>query len=405
MRGIYARWMSGARRSRSHAAARAERAGANGAAWADLLDLAPGEVAVVVEHDAGRGATALEALGATATVAAIGDGPPAGCALVVLDGVEPDLPALQWAAGALAPGGRLAVVADNGLSPLRAIDRLRGRAVGPEAVRSHGALVRRLRAAGFAPERELGLLRSSAAPVTAFDLAAPATATEVLRATQTHVVDRRRGALDALMVLARRGLAAPVVPAWLVIARKGSAPAPLDPLRATGRIGFWDSGEAKVVRGEPPAALEKRYRSAEAADAEVAALEELARCGVASVPRVLARPDPQRVRLSWLPGRTLALRHLEADELEQWIARAAEVLAHVQSATRAADASVLVHGDFWLGNVVVHGDRVSGVIDWATASRGDPALDADYLVSCTARFCGADPARLRRAAARALTAS
>lgn len=36
---------------------------------------------------------------------------------------------------------------------------------------------------------------------------------------------------------------------------------------------------------------------------------------------------------------------------------------------------VVVHGDFRMGNMVVHGDRLAGVLDWEMASPGDPLVD------------------------------
>ena len=35
----------------------------------------------------------------------------------------------------------------------------------------------------------------------------------------------------------------------------------------------------------------------------------------------------------------------------------------------------LLHGDFWPGNTVWYRERLSGVIDWEMAHRGDPARD------------------------------
>ncbi len=41
--------------------------------------------------------------------------------------------------------------------------------------------------------------------------------------------------------------------------------------------------------------------------------------------------------------------------------------------------SVLIHMDYWHGNVLWHEDRVSAVLDWDFASYGDPAIDAAYF--------------------------
>jgi len=38
----------------------------------------------------------------------------------------------------------------------------------------------------------------------------------------------------------------------------------------------------------------------------------------------------------------------------------------------------LVHTDYWMGNVLWQGDKITGVIDWEMASYGDPAIDVAY---------------------------
>ena len=41
--------------------------------------------------------------------------------------------------------------------------------------------------------------------------------------------------------------------------------------------------------------------------------------------------------------------------------------------------SVLIHMDYWHGNVLWHEDGVSAVVDWDFASYGDPAIDVAYF--------------------------
>jgi aminoglycoside phosphotransferase (APT) family kinase protein len=41
--------------------------------------------------------------------------------------------------------------------------------------------------------------------------------------------------------------------------------------------------------------------------------------------------------------------------------------------------TALLHGDFWPGNVLWTGDRITGVIDWADAVVGDPLADVSTL--------------------------
>ena len=38
-------------------------------------------------------------------------------------------------------------------------------------------------------------------------------------------------------------------------------------------------------------------------------------------------------------------------------------------------ATALVHGDYRMGNMVVHGDEITGVLDWEMAAPGDPLAD------------------------------
>ncbi len=45
------------------------------------------------------------------------------------------------------------------------------------------------------------------------------------------------------------------------------------------------------------------------------------------------------------------------------------------SPPRALNQPVLLHGDFWPGNVVWHAGRIAGVIDWEEACVGDPLVD------------------------------
>lgn len=40
--------------------------------------------------------------------------------------------------------------------------------------------------------------------------------------------------------------------------------------------------------------------------------------------------------------------------------------------------SVLVHVDYWSGNVLWDGDNISAVVDWEEAAYGDPAIDVAY---------------------------
>jgi Phosphotransferase enzyme family len=342
------------------------------AAWVDLLGDVRGARTLVAEWAPGCAASVLVERGAVVSSDAR-DGP---FDLVVLDGTPGRV--TSSVAGALRPGGRVALVVDNARSPLRLLDRAYGRPAGP-AVGSLARVRRRLAAAGLPARQSFGLLRSSVAPVTGFDLDAPAAAAAVLDAAATRIGGRRLPALSLLRAAVVRGSGAALVPAWLVVAGPATDGTRLE-LPVTGRIGYEDSEQVKVVRGEPPTVLEKRYLHPVEADNEAAALEALAAAGVGFVPRLLGRDGPLRASQTWMPGRALNVGRLRRSELARWLLRAAESLAEIQRRT-ARGGEVLVHGDFWLGNVLVAGDDVVAVVDWTEARWGDPAVDAAHLVS------------------------
>ncbi|NJP39269.1 aminoglycoside phosphotransferase family protein [Alkalicoccus luteus] len=39
-----------------------------------------------------------------------------------------------------------------------------------------------------------------------------------------------------------------------------------------------------------------------------------------------------------------------------------------------------MHGDFTIDNVLIHGGRITGIIDWAGAAYGDPRYDVALAV-------------------------
>ncbi|HEY8339660.1 MAG TPA: phosphotransferase family protein [Egibacteraceae bacterium] len=62
---------------------------------------------------------------------------------------------------------------------------------------------------------------------------------------------------------------------------------------------------------------------------------------------------------------------------------------------------VLVHGDFRMGNLVVDGERLRGVLDWEMAAPGDPLADLTWCFLPVWELPGVDePALLARYAAR-----
>lgn len=50
--------------------------------------------------------------------------------------------------------------------------------------------------------------------------------------------------------------------------------------------------------------------------------------------------------------------------------------------------TTVVHGDFRLGNIVVDGDGLVGVLDWESAHRGDPLEDLGWIAVRSWRFHG-----------------
>lgn len=305
--------------------------------------------------------------------------------LVIVDGLvaptagrtpSPTARLRELAAG-LAPDGRLVVVADNRRSALRAADRAVGRPAGPGGP-SLRAVERALHRSGLVVTQRFGLLRSSIDGVTAFDLDAPRAGAAVLSAAAVRTGRIRTGGLETLARLASRGKAALLLPACMVVACRAPAPrAPAD--RPTGRLGYRDSDESKVLRGEPPVELEKRYSTAEGPGREAMALRVLEERGFPFAPRLVAE-EPGRTRQTWMPGRPLRPGVLQQSELRLWVSRAARVLGRLQRATARDDGKVLVHGDYWLGNLLVDADEVVGVLDWSDAHWGEPAEDRHHLV-------------------------
>lgn len=400
------------------------------AAWVDLLDDLDGARVLLVDHAPGWAPVRLADRGASVTL--VDDQPiratfrctllatadtPAGAVwigttgaaqagrdrwdVIVADGLRLGASAMRSLTKDLAPGGRVVVVADNAMSPLRAFDLSRGGAAGPVGGAGsgwHAALT----GAGLAARQSFVLLRTSAAPVTAFDAAAPRASRAVLQAAATRVSGNRRRGLRLLERTLGGRLSGPAVsavlaPARLVVATSAGAPWELTPRRITGRIGYDDSVESKVLRGEPPVETEKRYASVEEATAEAAALRALADAGSAITPRVLARPAPDRLCISWLTGRPLEVAALDDGQLETWIRRASALLARIQRATGTDERGrVLVHGDYWLGNLMHDGDRIVGVVDWTTATWGEPDTDLTHLITSLATVRPRPAAQMER---------
>lgn len=121
-------------------------------------------------------------------------------------------------------------------------------------------------------------------------------------------------------------------------------------------------------------------------------LAHLGKQGLAWVPEPLGRDDQGRDRLSFLPG------VVPQYPLPDWIwhdnvlAEAGQLLAQLHQASGSFDvrgavwqlphhepAEVICHNDFAPYNMVFLDQRLSGVIDWDTASPGPRLWDLAYL--------------------------
>lgn len=184
-------------------------------------------------------------------------------------------------------------------------------------------------------------------------------------------------------------------PAWLIVA--GDTGPAAD--RVVGKVSNRDSEEIKLLRGDPVSVVERRHLVAHTTG-EVAALREMESVGFARAPRIVGEPSAEASRYSWLPGATLVLDRLDEEALISWVGRAAEVLAEIQALTRRPDGTVLIHGDFWLGNLLTSGDRITAVVDWTEADRGSDAVDRSFLIESLERWITSDALRRRLERAR-----
>ncbi len=343
--------------------------------WLDLLLDGPDIVAVV-------GAIPAEAHQAARRL---------GGVLIPWDGLPP-LPAGATSvvfAGSFAPrmraarqqlrstGGavRVAILADNLHSPIRMLDAARGcGGVGRSLPLNFVARVAATE--GWLVRREYGLLRSWWSSRVGFALDAPVSAEAALRQTWLTAQKGRRRGIRLLRRAAIGGSARHIVPAVLTVLERADRALAQAPV-VTGRFSSPAGDQASVLFGEPPSVLERRYTTRDAS-AEAEALEALAVTGL--VPQVLARPAEDRVRVSWLQGGALPLSTLSGDEIEYWTTAAAQVLRRLHDHTRTGP-QVLLHDDFWLGNVLVEGAEVTGVVDWTESRWGPPADDLRTLVS------------------------
>ncbi len=231
--------------------------------------------------------------------------------------------------------------------------------------------------------RTFGVFRSTTQPLAVIGLDTPNASRLTVSALGVHISGWRRGFLRASMQFGPVGRM--FAPGWLVIAVGEGRDLGLDP---TGQIGYQQSVGFTRVMGEPPRYIE-REAAMDVLAAETAALEELSVTTMASVvPSVVRSPsDVQQppggrapsLVMSLLAGRPLRPRQMTDGEIDVWTRRAARLLDELQSVSLHADGTVLVHGDYWLGNMLVDGEQIVGLIDWETAHRGNPTEDRDFL--------------------------
>lgn len=376
-------------------------------AWVELLGDVRGLDVALVDATGGQAKALLHDAGASVRevpASRIGELAPGSVDRVAVAGVRLDSGLVLAAAAALRPDGALLLVVANRASPLAWLDRARRRSTAPLQSLSHVAGL--ARAAGAPPRREYGLLRSVEVSSTVIDLGSRAAAARVLAGSNTLNSGLRRRAVELLELAAARGQAGRLMPGLAVLCCAAELPYPA----LTGRIGVLGSAEVKLLYGDPPVHVDKVYASERAARAEADALAAVNAVWPGLAPQLLERRSPVRNRMSWVPGRTLAVERLAPEAGRRWVVATATLLGELHRRLGPGpDGSVLQHGDLWLGNLLVDDAqaRVVGLIDWTESARGSADVDLDFLVGeeVRSRGLGAREAdELRRAAGAAYAA-
>lgn len=140
-----------------------------------------------------------------------------------------------------------------------------------------------------------------------------------------------------------------------------AAPAPL--ILDLGEIAPWPCFVMEWIDGAP------QYAPPDRLDFARQAAEHLATIHNADLTRV----EPSFLPLS-RPACAEILRKppvLMNDSLDEGMIRKALQAAPV----RLRNTGVLLHGDFWPGNLLWQGGRLAAVVDWEDASLGDPLID------------------------------
>ncbi|HZM53915.1 MAG TPA: phosphotransferase family protein, partial [Acidimicrobiales bacterium] len=203
---------------------------------------------------------------------------------------------------------------------------------------------------------------------SAFDLETPSGEVRALILQQvrgTGLAERSDIQVEASLLRAARGAGVPVPdvvaagaadglhPGWLVVERLEGETIPRRILR--------DEGFA-VAR---PALTDQTARA-------LAAVHSIDPASVPGLPGA----DPLRHSLDFLDALHEVRPVLELGV--QWLDNGGPPL----------DESVVVHGDFRMGNFLVDGGGLRGVLDWELAHLGDPAEDIGWLCARAWRFGG-----------------
>jgi len=105
----------------------------------------------------------------------------------------------------------------------------------------------------------------------------------------------------------------------------------------------------------------------------------------AAVLLAIHQVDWERLRLSFLPRQKELYAAIVRREtgISDPLRAQARILRSLAPAWPPANQNkpVLLHGDFWPGNVLWKDGRIAAVIDWEDAALGDPLADLGYLLS------------------------
>lgn len=349
-------------------------------AWTELLGDVRGLSVVLVDATGGQADVLLTEAGASVqvlTAQQLGRVTPGTADRVALAGMRLDGRLVRTAASLLRPEGVLLLVTANGASPLAWLDRAQQRSAAP--LHTLRRISRLARSAGVPPRKEYGLLRSVEVSSTVVDLGSRSAAAYVMASSNTLNSGMRRRAVDALQHAVSRGHARRVMPGLAVLC--SADPLPYPPL--TGRIGVLGSAEVKLLYGDPPSSVDKVYASERAARAEADALAAVNAVWPGIAPELIERRSAMCNRVSWAPGRTLAVKRLSLEDGERWVLATAALLGEMHRRLGPSpDGTVLVHGDLWLGNLLVDDaqTRIAALIDWTESHRGDAETDLAFLV-------------------------